>query len=244
VSVDLTAVAISEDGTHHIHGGRPLYEKRFVSVLKFHAPGLAPVIGEEGAYHIDLVGRGAYPQRYRRTFGFYEDRAAVIDVGGWLHVLPDGSPLSRERFAWCGNFQEGRCTVREVNGGYVHLEPGGQPAYGSRWCYAGDYREGCAVVMAEDGRSTHVDSSGRPVHGQWFLDLDVFHKGFARARDRDGWHHVDRLGRAAYSRRFALVEPFYNGFARAEDHDGARLVIDELGSTVIDLRNAVRSRSP
>jgi hypothetical protein len=29
-----------------------------------------------------------------------------------------------------------------------------------------------------------------------FLDLDTFHGGFARARDRRGWMHVDRSGSA------------------------------------------------
>jgi hypothetical protein len=67
-----------------------------------------------------------------------------------------------------------------------------------------------AVVQAQDGRSTHIDPGGRRVHGQWFLDLDGFHKGFARARDDAGWMHIDARGAPVYARRFAAVEPFYN----------------------------------
>jgi trans-aconitate methyltransferase len=74
------------------------------------------------------------------------------------------------------------------------------------------------------------------VHDQWFLDLDVFHKGFARTRDEDGWTHVDLRGRPAYSRRFAAVEPFYNGQARVERLDGGLEVIDESGHALQELR--------
>jgi hypothetical protein len=87
-------------------------------------------------------------------------------------------------------------------------------------------------VQAADGRSTHVDLDGRMVNGRWFLDLDVFHKGFARARDDGGWTHVDTSGSPAYSRRFAAVEPFYNGQARVERFDGGLEVIDESGTAI------------
>ncbi len=75
------------------------------------------------------------------------------------------------------------------------------------------------------------------MHGHWFLDLDVFHKGYARARDTAGWHHIDLQGYPIYARRFAAVEPFYNGQARVEDFDGSLLVIDQEGVMVVRLRN-------
>ena len=107
------ASSVSQDATHHLAGdGRPAYQARFLEVLKFHAPGLAPVLDDSGAYHITPDGMPAYESRHTRTFGFYEGRAAVHSADGWFHVLPDGSPLYSERYAWCGNFQEGRCTVR------------------------------------------------------------------------------------------------------------------------------------
>ena len=50
------------DGTHHVnvHDGRALYGRRFHEVLKFHAPGLAPVLDDSGAYHITPDGLPAY----------------------------------------------------------------------------------------------------------------------------------------------------------------------------------------
>ena len=233
---DWARMEVAPGGTHHLVDGEPAYADRFDEVLRFHAPGLAPVRRAGLAWHIDPLGRDAHGRRFLRTFGFYEDRSAVISSGGWHHVLPGGEDAYAARYAWCGNYQHGRCTVREADGRYLHLALDGQPAYLDRWWYAGDYREGAAVVQAEDGRSTHVDPSGAPVHGRWFIDLDVFHKGLARARDEGGWMHVDRAGRPVYSRRFAAVEPFYNGQARCEESSGLRVVIDEAGETVRALR--------
>ncbi len=129
----------------------------------------------------------------------------------------------------------------DTAGDYHHITAEGQPAYDERWRYAGDYRDGSAVVQRADGRSTHIDDQGRPLHGRWFLDLDVFHKGFARARDESGWMHVDRTGRPIYARRFAAVEPFYNGQARVERHDGGLEIIDEAAHSLVELRPALRS---
>jgi hypothetical protein len=185
VSADWTQLRVARDGTHHVADGRPAYVARFERVLTFHAPGLAPARDVSGAFHIGPDGREAYARRFLETFGFYEGRAAVQDETGWLHVLPNGRPLYGERYDWCGNFQEGRCTVRTREGRYLHLAPDGSAAYNERHRYAGDYRDGAAVVQADDGRSTHIDPDGHPLHGRWFLDLDVFHKGYARARDEE-----------------------------------------------------------
>lgn len=237
--MDWRATAVAVDGTHHVVDGRPLYDERFDEVLKYHAPGLAPVRRGVAAWHIDVAGRAAYRRRFERTFGFYEGAAAVRERDGWGHIRADGSDLYGERYAWCGNYQGGRVTVRTGGGEYLHLDAAGRPAYPQRWRYAGDYRDGIAVVQAEDGLSTHVDLEGAALHGRWFLDVDVFHKGFARARDGDGWMHVDRTGRAVYPRRFAAVEPFYNGQARVERFDGGLEVIGESGAALVELRGAL-----
>ena len=79
---------VSPDETHHLVDGAPAYDARFLSVLKFHAPGLAPVLDASGAYHIDAEGRAAYSHRFIRTFGFYDGRAAVESKTGWYHILP------------------------------------------------------------------------------------------------------------------------------------------------------------
>ena len=231
----------SEDGTHHLHESVPAYSRRFHEVLKFHAPGLAPVLDPSGAYHITSDGHSAYEARYLRTFGFYEDRAAVQSEDGWFHILPSGKPLYPQRYSWCGNFQQGRCTVRDNGGRYFHLTSEGYPAYGERFRYAGDFRDGFAVVQGGDGQHTHIDKSGKLLHGNWFLDLDVFHKNHARACDQNGWHHVDMMGQPVYKPRFKSVEPFYNGQARVEAFNGSLLVINESGETSLELRKPLKS---
>jgi hypothetical protein len=231
---------VAVDGTHHVVNGAPLYTARFFEVLAFHEPGLAPACDASGAYHIDLAGQPAYGARYLRTFGFYEGLAAVHAEDGWHHGKPDGTSAYAERYAWCGNYQGGCCTVRDRTGGYLHLDENGRAISADRWRYAGDYRDGIAVVQRDDGLHTHVDRGGRLLHRRWFLDLDVFHKGFARARLDDGWTHVDRVGQPVYTRRFAMIEPFYNGQARIEREDGGLEVIDEQGATILELRPARR----
>ena len=235
------ATGVSPCGTHHVRDGVPLYAERFDEALKFHSPGLAAVRRGGEAWHIGIDGAAAYDRRFRRTFGFYEGLAAAVAPDGWRHIRPDGTDLYATRFAWGGNFQGGRCTVREFGGTYLHLTPGGVPAYDARWRYAGDFRDGIAVVQSDDGRSTHIDPRGEPIHGVRFLDLDVFHKGCARARDDDGWMHIDVAGRTLYRRRFAAVEPFYNGQARVERFDGGLEVIDETGAPVVEPRPALKS---
>lgn len=229
---------ISPDGTHHCVDGSPLHDARFDEVLKFHPPGFAAVRRGNEAWHIRPDGSPAYARRFGRTFGFYEGVAAVVSGGDWHHITTDGLDLSADRYAWCGNFQSGRCTVRTHDGAYLHIDAAGRPVYDTRWRYAGDYRDGIAVVQAADGRSTHVDFEGQLVHERWFHDLDVFHKGLARARDEVGWTHVDGSGRARYSRRFSMVEPFYNGHARVETFDGSLEIINEDGATITVLRGS------
>lgn len=233
---------VSPCRTHHIGAhGQPAYSERFEEVLKFHPPGLAPVRRGGQAWHVRSDGSPAYGRRFVRTFGYYEGLAAVVTGEGWHHITADGRDAYRARRAWCGNFQQGRCPVRDDDGAFHHITPTGDAAYSERWRYAGDYRDGTAVVQATDGHSTHIDHEGRLTHGKWFVDLDVFHKGFARARDEDGWTHVDVHGRPAYARRFHAVEPFYNGQSRVERFDGALEVIDEDGATLVVLRPPRRS---
>lgn len=225
---------------HEDDAGAPLYLNRFDEVLPFHSDGnggwLAPVRSGDRAWHINPNGTPAYSARWRRAFGFYEGRAATVDASGWLHINASGAPISPMRHAFTGNFQGGRAVVSDADGRYYHVDPHGKPAYSARWHYCGDYREGVAVVQRDDGLYGHVDIEGVSLHGERFLDLDVFHKGFARARDENGWHHVNRRGAPLYAERYAMVEPFYNGCARIERADGGQFVIDETGAVLRVLR--------
>ncbi len=234
-------ISVSPTGTHHIRDGVPLYAGRFDEVLDFREPGRAPVRRGSEAWHIHTDGTPAYHWRFRRTFGFYEGLAAVDGSDGWRHICSNGVDLYLDRFDWCGNFREKRCAVREFDGRYLHITPEGKPAYGARWHYAGDFYGGTAVAQSRDGHSTHIDFQGEPIHGIQFLDLDIFHKGYARARDEGGWMHIDATGHPLYTRRFAMVEPFYNGQARVERFDGGLEIVDTTGCTLVELRLSLKS---
>jgi hypothetical protein len=76
--------SIAPNHTHHVLGGdptKPLYSKTYKNVLSFHTPeNLAAVEDMDGqSYHIDFTGQPAYPQRYKHTFGFYSQLAAVCN---------------------------------------------------------------------------------------------------------------------------------------------------------------------
>ncbi|CCO22248.1 methyltransferase [Maridesulfovibrio hydrothermalis] len=234
-------ITVSDDGTHHQVDGSPIYSQRFDSVLTFHDPGLAPVRCGVEAWHIFADGTPAYSRRFMQTFGFYNGLAAVSGKRGWSHIYPDGKYAYKQHYAWCGNFQNERCSVRDLDGLYFHIDSYGKPLYEKRWRYAGDYYGNIAAVQGDDGSSTHIDASGKFVHNRWYIDLDVFHKGFARAREGTGWTHIRPDGFPAYERRFASVEPFYNGQARVECHDGALEVINEKGQTIQELRPPLQS---
>ena len=238
--MDWGAIVVAPDGTHHVRNGVPLYSERYLEVLKYHAPGLAPAQTTEGATHIDVAGSPRYAARYRRTFGYYEGLAAVDD-GEWFHIDAAGRRAYPAGWAWCGNMQGGRCAVRRADGRYLYIDAGGNPVGEASWRYVGDYKDGVGVVQGDDGLHTHIDVAGAAVHDRWFLDLDVFHKGFARARDASGWTHINPVGEPAYTRRFAGVEPYYNGQARVERFDGGLEVIDEGGTTLLELRPAHRT---
>ena len=225
-------IKIAPKGTHHIYDDQPLYAHRFKQVLKFHAPGLAPACQHSCWFHINEQGEKAYPQSFDRVFGFYYNKAAVELGGKSFHINPKGQDLYSHRYAWCGNYQENVCVVRDQQGKYFHIGDQGVPLYKARYTYAGDFKEHYAVVKRPDGKATHIDIQGNYTHSRWFDQLDVFHKGFARAQDDQGWYHIDTLARSCYQQRYQAIEPFYNGIAYAETKQGVQLLINEQGRTV------------
>jgi hypothetical protein len=217
-----------------------LFYKVLPSFVSVNSHWLLGFISLRISWDINALGQAVYSERYLRTFGFYQERAAIQAADEWWHILITGLPLSGERYAWCGNFQEGRCPVRLLDYSYVHLQLDGTVAYSQRYRYVGDYRDGMAVVQRDDGLHTHITLRGELVHRQWLLDLDVFHKGFARACDSQGWYHLDIRGQPLYLRRFASVD---NGQARVEELDGSLLIIDEQGRTKVKLRHGIGAES-
>jgi hypothetical protein len=229
-------------GKFHIsNDGERTHNSEFDWVLPFHKPGLAPVGDFTGSYHICLDGNPAYSIRFKRTFGFYCDLATVVDERGFFHIHPDGSPAYSNRWDWCGNFQQQICAVRNENGEYYHIKTDGKMIHGGPHSYAGDFREDFAVVRGIDGLCRHINFEGQYIYDSSFLDLDVFHKGFARARDEKGWYHINTEGAdISAGERYAEIEPYYNGQALVRTITGEYLVIDEDGKTV---SSPVRSES-
>ncbi|MCF6219076.1 MAG: methyltransferase [Gammaproteobacteria bacterium] len=234
-------ISVSSCVTHHIKvDGMPLYESRFDEVLSFHQTNssvqLASVTQGGKSWHILEDGSPAYSAHFDRTFGFYCGYASVVLGDEWFHITPSGAPAYDERYIFAGNFQNDVCVVCDHDGAYFHINQEGRALYGDKWKYCGDFREGIAVVQSASGLSTHITTSGKFLHQCWFNDLDVYHKGCARARDLLGWFHIDKTGHERYPQRYANVEPFYNGCARVESHSGALLIIDERGQNLRSLR--------
>jgi len=208
---------------------------KWLEILKFHPPGIAPVKDNTGWYHINMQEEPIYDERYERTFGFYCNRAAVIKESNWFHIDENGKRIYSQNYAWCGNYQENLCTVRDFSNLYFHLDLNGNEIYKEKHLYCGDFRDGIACVKLKTGFFKHIDCNGNFINDKEFLGLGVFHKKFATAKDKDGWFHIDTLGEQAYSRRFANIEPFYNGQAKVELFDGYFEIIGEKGETILKI---------
>lgn len=228
-------IKVAENGKEFIYNGQKLFERQFIEVLKFHSPGLAPVKDYTGAFHINSMGEDAYPERYKRTFGYYNNRAAVISDTGWFHIDEKGKRLYKESYAWTGNFQENKCTVRDLNNNYFHIDLYGERIYSENYFYCGDYKDDIACVKLKNGVWRHINSFGQYLNDKCFMDLGIFHKNFATARDENGWFHIDKNGTELYPERYLAVEPFYNGFALVTNLDLSKQLIDEDGHLKISI---------
>lgn len=241
----IVKTSVSPCGSYHVtEQYEKIYDSYFDQVLPFHAVSpnkqLAPVKFNSKAWHILVSGEEAYSERYDTTFGFYCERSAVISDGQWFHISSTGKPAYEEKYSFTGNFQQDVCVVCDNNNNYFHIDKQGIPLYEEKWNYCGDFREGSSVVQSNQGLSTHISKNGDLLHNQWFLDLDVFHKGCARARDNTGWYHINKKGAELYATRYANIEPYYNGCSRVEDFTGALLIIDERGNTLRIIRESAR----
>jgi len=79
------------------------------------------------------------------------------------------------------------------------------------------------------------DVEGSCINDKEFLALGVFHKGFATAKDSNGWFHIDFNGNEIYTDRYLNIEPFYNGFALVEGFDQSKRIIDESGVCILTI---------
>ena len=225
-------IKVSADNTHFLYDGKHIFGRQFFEVLKFHSPGLAPVQDETGSYHIDSYGKQLYTDRFTRTFGFYCNRAGVVQADEWFHITDIGERAYSNSYSWTGNFQENLCPVRD-NNNYFHIDLEGKRIYTDTFIYCGDFKDGIACVKTNDGFYKHIDTKGNFINDKSFLDLGIFHKNFATAKDKDGWHHIDKQGKEIYKDRYFAIEPFYNGFALVTQFGNRKIIIDESGNKIL-----------
>lgn len=228
-------IIVSADNTYFLYNGKKLFHHNFIEVLKFHAPGLAPVKDKNGSYHIDISGNPIYKARFTRTFGYYCNRAAVVQDDKCFHITDVGEKAYTDLFAWTGNYQENLCPVRNKESAYFHIDIDGKRVYKGHFLYCGDFKDGIACVKSSRGFYQHIDTKGSFLNNKEFIDLGVFHKNFAAAKDKDGWHHIDKRGADVYRQRFLAVEPFYNGFALVTQFNNQKIIIDESGKKVVSI---------
>jgi len=228
-------IKVSADRTHFVFEGKKLFSKTFIEVLKFHSIGIAPVLDESGAYHINTSGEEVYSNRYNRTFGFYFGLASVVQNNRWFHVDGKGKRVYMTTYAWTGNYQENICTVRNDSNQYYHIDKFGVRLYDENYIYAGDFKDGIACVKRSSGYYKHINNKGEFIYTKSFIDLGVFHKKHATAKDETGWFHIDINGDELYQQRYLLIEPFYNGYALVTKLDNTKQIIDESGQVIIDI---------
>jgi hypothetical protein len=228
-------IKVSADNSHFLFDGKQIFGRKFIEVLKFHSPGLAPVKDKSGSYHIDSFGNQLYVERFARTFGFYCNRAAVVQDDKCFHITDTGKQAYKDTFAWTGNFQENFCSVRNSENKYFHIDLDGNRIYNDSFLYCGDFKDGIACVKTSKGLFRHIYSNGKYLHDKEFSDLGIYHKNFAIAKDNGGWYHIDKSGNEIYRQRFLAVEPFYNGFALVTQFDNDKIIIDENGNTVVKI---------
>lgn len=228
-------IKVATDNTHFTFDGEPIFNKTFIEVLKFHSPGLAPVLDNSGAYHIDSNGMELYKDRYSRTFGFYDNLASVVFEKDWFHINQYGKKIYNETYSWIGNFQENYCAVKNQENQYFHIDTNGIRLYKENYKYVGDFKDGIACVKLENGLFKHINAQGAFINNKSFLDLGIFHKNFATAKDEKGWFHINKKGEELYSERYLLIEPFYNGYALVTKFNSNKVIINEVGDEVLKI---------
>lgn len=225
--MDWEDIKLNKNQKGYSFKGQPLFDKQFTTALNFHKEGIAAVADASGAYHIDMNGNPIYDERYNRTFGYYFNKAAVLYNGNAYHIDTFGKRIYLQNFLWTGNYQQDICVVKDSNHNYYHIDATGNRLYAEGYLYAGDFRENIACVQLQNKLFTHIYKDGSRVHNELFQDLNVYHKGYACAKDASGWFHIDLQGKPLYKERYLLLEPFYNGAALATDLRGEKIIVFE-----------------
>lgn len=221
-------INISLDESHHIKNGKPLYSTRYKKVMSFHN-GIAPVETNTNSFFINLENQRLFDRTFVIAYGFYNELASIKDKSGFFHIDTSGKDLYKERYKWTGNFNEYKCVVRDFENNYYHINNCGKKIYDQNYTYVGDFKYGIAVVMNKSGKSTHITEDGDLLHAVFFDELNIFHKGYAIAKDEDGFFHINKNGKGLYCQRYKKLEDFYNGSALATTFENEKIILYEDG---------------
>ena len=77
------------------------------------------------------------------------------------------------------------------------------------------------------------------IHGKFFDDLNVFHKGYAIAKDKDGYFHINKQGKELYKKRYQKLEDFYNRCAFATTFENSKIVLNESDFTQLQITEPI-----
>lgn len=153
----------SPSGTYHEFNGTPIYEQRFKTVGPFRFPGLAAVIDESGAFHIDFSGNAIYEERYLWVGDFTEDCAVVKTTeGDYYHINEQGKRIGHNNYLFAEEFSEETAVIYRKNYGATHITTGGEMVYGDWYFDARGFKNGEALVRDEDGWLI-IDKTGQEI---------------------------------------------------------------------------------
>ncbi len=194
--------------------------------MSFH-DGIAPVQSEHIAFFINKKNIQQFNREFEKAYGFYNDISTVKDKNGWFHINKFGQDIYSARYSWSGNYNENKCIVKDFDDNYFHINSDGKRTYSQSYVYAGDFKYNIAVVVDCSGKHTHIKDDGNLLHGRFFDELDIFHKGYAVAKDGKGYFHINKQGNELYSQRYKKLEDFYNGFSYATNFYNNKVLLDE-----------------
>ena len=165
--------------------GNSVFSRRFRKAFGFYE-GLASVLDDTGAFHIDEHGHDAYAARFCWCGNFQEKRCAVRNEDAmYYHIKSNGASAYPERYRYVGDFKYGVAVVQRTDGLSTHIFLDGQFVHGIWFQDAAPYHKGVAAVCDEKGWF-HVDERGRSLYDRRFLSIEPFYNGQAHAVELDG----------------------------------------------------------
>lgn len=155
------------------------------------------------------------------------------DPGDWFYIKPNGQPLSKDRFSYAFDFQNGigvadvskegektTCnlkvidkTGKDITSSYPELK-----TFGKKFFLLGSFHEGLAPVKEVGGKKFQfVNSKFALAFPKKFDEVSLpetgFYENLSAVRDDDFWGYINKSGVFSVKPRFAEAKQFHNGMA-------------------------------